>query len=142
MTRLQIRVAVALLAFGTSMTAGAQSPVDSALVAYIASIRAIDNHAHPMRPVQSGAPVDTEFDALPLDAIPPFPLPWRLRLENPEWRAAQAMLFDIPNSGSDEAFRARLHARRAQELRARRRKPNRDPGHSSYSSEPCTQMKD
>jgi predicted TIM-barrel fold metal-dependent hydrolase len=97
----------------------AQSPVDSALVTFIASIRAIDNHAHPMRPVASGAPADSEFDALPLDGIPPFPLPWRLRLENPEWRAAQAALFDIPNTGSDEAFRSTLHSRRAQELRAR-----------------------
>jgi predicted TIM-barrel fold metal-dependent hydrolase len=97
----------------------AQSPVDSALVTFIASIRAIDNHAHPMRPLASGAPADSEFDALPLDGIPPFPLPWRLRLENPEWRAAQAALFDIPNTGSDEAFRSTLHSRRAQELRAR-----------------------
>ena len=29
----------------------AQAPVDSALAAYIATIRAIDAHAHPMRPV-------------------------------------------------------------------------------------------
>src|SRR5205085_8405948 len=120
MTRLAIRVAVAVLAFGATRVASAQGPVDSALVTYIASIRAIDNHAHPMRPVQPGAPADTEFDALPLDGIPPFPLPWRLRIENPEWRAAESALFDIPNSGSDDAFRSTLHARRAQELRARR----------------------
>jgi len=120
MTRLAIRVAVAVLAFGATRVASAQGPVDSALVAYIASIRAIDNHAHPMRPVQAGAPADSEFDALPLDGIPPFPLPWRLRLENPEWRTAQSALFGIPNNGSDDAFRATLHARRAQELRARR----------------------
>jgi predicted TIM-barrel fold metal-dependent hydrolase len=100
--------------------ADAQLPVDSTLVAYIASIRAIDNHAHPMRPVQAGAPADTEFDALPLDRIPPFPLPWRLRLENPEWRVAEAALFDIPNTGSDDAFRSTLHTRRAQELKTRR----------------------
>ena len=107
------------LALGLANDVRAQSPVDSALVTYIASIRAIDNHAHPMRPVAQGAPADSEFDALPLDGIPPFPLPWRLRLENPEWRAAQAALFDIPNTGSDDAFRTTLHARRAQELRAR-----------------------
>jgi predicted TIM-barrel fold metal-dependent hydrolase len=120
MRHFAIRVAVAALTFAASARAGAQSPVDSGLVAYIASIRAIDNHAHPMRPVQAGAPADSEFDALPLDGIPPFPLPWRLRLENPEWRAAQSALFNIPNTGSDDAFRATLHSRRAQELRARR----------------------
>src|SRR5690242_8090728 len=69
--------------------ASAQLPVDSALSTHIASIRAIDSHAHPMRPVAPGAPADSEYDALPLDGIPPFTLPWRLRLENPEWRAAQ-----------------------------------------------------
>ena len=114
---------VVLVAAGIALVltngASAQSPVDSALVAYIASIRAVDNHAHPMRPVAPGAPADSEFDALPLDGIPPFPLPWRLRLENPEWRAAQSALFDIPNTGTDDTFRSALHSRRAQELRAR-----------------------
>lgn len=75
--------------------ASAQLPVDSALSTYIASIRAIDSHAHPMRPVAPGAPADTEYDALPLDGIPPFTLPWRLRLENPEWRAAQRAMAGV-----------------------------------------------
>jgi predicted TIM-barrel fold metal-dependent hydrolase len=118
MSRSAVLVAT-VLALVLANRAGAQSPVDSTLVAYIASIRAIDNHAHPMRPVQAGAPADTEFDALPLDRIPPFPLPWRLRTDNPEWRVAEAALFDIPNTGSDDAFRSRLHTRRAQELKAR-----------------------
>jgi len=72
--------------------AGAQSPVDPALAAYIATIRAIDNHAHPMRPVAAGAPADTEYDALPLDGIPPFPLPWRLTLDAPVWGDAARAL--------------------------------------------------
>jgi predicted TIM-barrel fold metal-dependent hydrolase len=80
---------VALLAGGAAQ---AQTPVDSSLVAYIATIRAIDNHAHPMRPVAPGAPADSEFDALPLDGIPPFPIPWRLTLDAPVWsRAARAL---------------------------------------------------
>lgn len=120
MPRLSFSLAACLL-IAASGNVAAQSPVDSALVTYIASIRAIDNHAHPMRPVRDGAPADSEFDALPLDGIPPFPLPWRLRLENPEWRAAQAALFDISTTGArtDEAFRSTLHARRAEELKSR-----------------------
>jgi predicted TIM-barrel fold metal-dependent hydrolase len=69
--------------------------VDSALATYIATIKAVDSHAHPMRPVPPGAPPDTEYDALPLDGLPPFPAPWRLRLENPEWRAAQEALYGV-----------------------------------------------
>ena len=119
MTRRAIRIAAAALAAAIPLSVQGQSPVDSALVRYIATIRAIDNHAHPMRPLRPGAPPDTEFDALPLDGIPPFQVPWRLRLENPEWRAAQAALFGIPNRGTDSAFRVALHARRAQELARR-----------------------
>jgi uncharacterized protein len=70
----------------------AQTPVDPRLAAYIASIRAIDNHAHPMRPVAPGAPADSEYDALPLDGIPAFPLPWRLTLEAPVWSTAARAL--------------------------------------------------
>src|SRR5262245_5104338 len=84
--------ALALVATFTS--APAQTPVDSGLAAYIATIRAVDNHAHPMRPVGGarGAPPDTDYDALPLDGIPPFALPWRLTLDAPVWaRAGKSM---------------------------------------------------
>lgn len=74
-------------------TAGAQTPVDAKLAAWIATIRAIDNHAHPMRPIPAGAPADSEYDALPLDAIPPFPVPWRLTREAPVWTAAARALY-------------------------------------------------
>src|SRR5512144_2025029 len=50
---------------GAGPLAHAQEPVDSSLLAYITTIRAIDVHAHPMRPVPPGAAADTEFDALP-----------------------------------------------------------------------------
>jgi predicted TIM-barrel fold metal-dependent hydrolase len=92
---------VLLVAF---RAAHAQSPVDSGLATYIAAIRAIDGHAHPMRPVAPSAPADTEYDALPLDGIPPFPVPWRLTLEAPVWSRAARALY-----GSDSAAaRARV----------------------------------
>jgi len=119
MLRIAIGGAVAVILLAPPATIHAQSPVDPALTAYIASIRAIDNHAHPMRPIRPGAAADSEFDALPLDGIPPFPVAWRLRLDNPEWRAAEAALFAIPNRGTDSAFHAGLHERRAQELKSR-----------------------
>ena len=81
-----------LLAFGAG-AAFAQTPIDPSLAAYIAGLKAIDNHAHPMRPVAAGAPADSEYDALPLDGIPPFPVPWRLTRESPVWAAAQRALY-------------------------------------------------
>jgi len=90
--------------------ARAQTPVDSSLLAYINTIRAIDVHAHPMRPVAPGAPADSEFDALPLDGIPPFGVPHRLGLDDPIWRAAQDSLFHAPSASTDSAYRAGLRA--------------------------------
>jgi uncharacterized protein len=64
---------------------GAQTAIDSTLSSYIAGIKAVDNHAHPLLPTVPGARPDTDFDALPLGTIPPFPLPARLEPDNPAW---------------------------------------------------------
>jgi hypothetical protein len=56
----------------------AQLPIDSQLAAEIAKIKAIDNHAHPVRPA-FGNDKDTEFDALPVDSLEPFTEPIRTR---------------------------------------------------------------
>ena len=90
-----------------AVTAAAQTPVDSALLAYINTIRAIDSHAHPMRPVAPGVPADTDFDALPLDGIPPFPVPARMGGLDPVWRAAQSALYHVPAARTDAGRSAR-----------------------------------
>jgi predicted TIM-barrel fold metal-dependent hydrolase len=61
-----------------------------------------------MRPVAPGASADTEFDALPLDGIPPFPVPHRLGTDDPIWRAAQETLFHPPAAANDSVYRAGL----------------------------------
>lgn len=81
-----------VLALFAAVQVQAQSPVDPGLASYIASIRAIDNHAHPMAVVPAGGAPDTDYDALPLGGIPDFPLPWRLTLDAPVWgQAARAL---------------------------------------------------
>ena len=91
------------IGLGVVAPATAQAPVDADLARYINAIRAIDSHAHPMRPIPSGAPADSEFDALPLDGIPPFEVPNRLKADDPIWRAAQYAFYKIPvdKSGAD-----------------------------------------
>ena len=102
------RTLVTLAVLGLGRAAQAQTPVDSALAAYIATIRAIDDHAHPMRPVAPGAPADTEFDALPLDGIPPFPIPWRLTPEAPVWgQATRALYGNQTAAARDRVLRER-----------------------------------
>ena len=91
-----------------STAGGAQAPVDSALARYITSIRAIDDHAHPMRPVAPGTPADSEYDALPLDGIPPFDVPNRLKPDDGIWRAAQQALYKIRPDLAGAAYHTAL----------------------------------
>ena len=88
----------------------AQAPVDADLARYIANIRAIDSHAHPMRPVPAGAPADSEFDALPLDGIPTFDVPNRLKPDDAIWRAAQNALYRIPLDRGGAEYHSSLKA--------------------------------
>jgi predicted TIM-barrel fold metal-dependent hydrolase len=53
--------------------------VDPELASEIARIKAIDNHAHPVRPVAPGEAPDMEFDALPVDHLEPGSDPVRTR---------------------------------------------------------------
>jgi hypothetical protein len=68
-------------------------PVDPQLAAAIAKIRAIDNHAHPVRALAPGEK-DDEVDALPVEVMEPSPEPYRTRAENPEVIRAWTSLFD------------------------------------------------
>jgi predicted TIM-barrel fold metal-dependent hydrolase len=68
-----------------SIPAFAQYAADPQLLAEINKIKAIDNHAHPLRYVAEGDKPDDEYDALPLEAIDPFPLPLRLSPANREF---------------------------------------------------------
>jgi hypothetical protein len=86
----------------------AQAPVDSSLSAYIATIRAIDTHAHPMLAVPPGAAPDTDFDALPLDGIPAFGFPHRLTLDDPIWARAQQALYHVQPSSISNAYDSAL----------------------------------
>ncbi len=97
----------------------AQAPIDSALARYIARIPAIDNHAHPMLPLGPGAPPDTEFDALPLDGIPPFSIPWRLTQNAPVWGRAARALYGRTAGDSGTAGRAARIGGRARSLAQR-----------------------
>ena len=99
---------VALCASLLGRAALAQTPVDSSLAAYIDGITAIDSHAHPMLPIPAGAPPDTDFDALPLDGVPPFPLQARLRPDNPEWRDAHRALYGVTSTDTGAAYRDAL----------------------------------
>lgn len=74
----------------------ARAPLPSAdpdLLAEIQKIKAIDNHAHPVRVTGAGEPADREFDALPVDNMEPQSDPVNLRAQAPANAEASRALF-------------------------------------------------
>jgi hypothetical protein len=68
------------LLFLAACSNGPEPRIDAQLAAEIGKIKAIDNHAHPVRP---GSPADTDFDALPVEHLEAYPEPIRTRLDSP-----------------------------------------------------------
>src|SRR6266436_3716337 len=86
----------------------AQTVADPSLLAEISKIKAIDNHAHPLKYVAEGEKPDDEYDALPLEAIEAFPLPVRLSPTNPEFIRAWHDLYGYTYRDMSEAHVAEL----------------------------------
>jgi predicted TIM-barrel fold metal-dependent hydrolase len=77
----------------------------------INKIKAIDNHAHPVRPVAAGEKPDDEYDALPVETLEPQSDPVRDRPGSPDILAAHRAMFSgdkatmQKSSGQDYAVR-------------------------------------
>jgi predicted TIM-barrel fold metal-dependent hydrolase len=95
----------------------AQTVADPALAAEITKIKAIDNHAHPLKYIAEGEKPDDEFDALPLDAIELFPLPTRLSLNNPEFIGAWRSIYGYAHNDMNNAHVQELLATKQRLLR-------------------------
>jgi len=95
----------------------AQTTADPALLAEISKIKAIDNHAHPVKLTVAGEKPDDEYDALPLEAIEAFPLPQRLQLNNLEFIGAWRDMYgynyaDMTDAHVNELLAAKDRIRR------------------------------
>jgi predicted TIM-barrel fold metal-dependent hydrolase len=97
----------------------AQTRADGDLANEISKIKAIDNHAHPLKYVAAGDKPDDEFDALPLDVIVPFPLPTRLSPANPEFIRAWHELYRYSHNDMSEAHVRELLAAKQRVLNER-----------------------
>jgi uncharacterized protein len=115
-----VATAVSCLSSSNCRSAGvsdaAGPAADPELAAFIDTIRAVDNHAHPNTAVAG----DSESDALPLEALGPFELPDRLRPDHPEWLRAYRALYEYPHSD--------LAGGHLEELRAAKRRVSEDEG--------------
>ena len=84
-----MKLALVLLAGGCLF---AQLPVDPQIADEIAHIKAIDNHAHPVRP-RLGNDKDTDYDALPVESMDSYTEPVRTRAGSPLVLEADRALF-------------------------------------------------
>ena len=66
-----------------------QSATDTQLFEFISKIKAVDNHTH----VNSVAPNDKDYDALPLEGLGNIELPTRVRPESQQWIAAAKAVY-------------------------------------------------
>jgi predicted TIM-barrel fold metal-dependent hydrolase len=97
-----------------------QTRADPDLLNEIFKIKAIDNHAHPLRYNAPGEKPDDEFDALPLDAIVPFPLPTRLSPTNQEFIRAWHDLYGYVHKDMSDAHVAELMKTKQRVMNERR----------------------
>ena len=86
--------------------AAAPGVADRALVEFISQIKAVDNHTH----VNSMAADDVDSDALPLDGLPPFSLPVRVRPDSLEWIRAYRALYGYRYDDLDSAHLSELRS--------------------------------
>ena len=73
------------------------------LLAYVDTLHAIDSHAHPLVHVAAGASADSDYDALPLDGLPPWEPPKQLLPTNPALLDAQRALYGYAYGDSASA---------------------------------------
>ena len=108
-----------LLIFLFAATLNAQSKADPSLLAEIYKIKAIDNHAHPLKYVAEGEKADDEYDALPLDVMEPFPLPVRLNPANAEFIRAWHDLYGYRHDDMSDAHTRELVGAKQRALKER-----------------------
>jgi hypothetical protein len=75
-------VLAACLLAGCSSTPVGDTRIDAELAAEISRIKAIDNHAHPVRPVGAGEAGDKDYDALPVESLDPASDPVGMRADS------------------------------------------------------------
>jgi hypothetical protein len=106
-SRLALSAASVLLAGCASRPASGPS-IDPEIAAEVARIRAIDNHAHPVRVTAKGEAPDREFDALPVDNMEPSSDPVYLRADAPGLSDAWQALFASPQMAAKQQSRTRV----------------------------------
>jgi len=104
MTRLLLIASLLLASCARPVSQSPSSQVDPQLAGEIANVKAIDNHAHPVRPTASGEPADHEYDALPVDSLEAQPDPVRDRPDSPVLLEAHRAVFKGDKAAAAKSY--------------------------------------
>jgi uncharacterized protein len=102
MLRLLLPLAIFLCA--CARTPDESASIDPQIASEIASIKAIDNHAHPVRPTAAGEKPDTEYDALPVESLEAQSDYVRGRPAAPELLAAHRAVFQGDKAAAAKTY--------------------------------------
>src|SRR5271170_7576079 len=99
--------------FATACTSPSDrsASVDPQIAAEIANIKAIDNHAHPVRPTAAGEKPDNEYDALPVESLEPESDAVRDRAGWPDRVAAHRQIFKGDKASAAKTYELDYPAR-------------------------------
>jgi predicted TIM-barrel fold metal-dependent hydrolase len=100
MIRCSLLVCVLVLAGCERPTAA----VDPQLASAIAGIKAVDNHAHPVRPTAQGEKPDGEYDALPVESLEAASDPVRTRPGSPVLLEAHRAIFSGDKAAAQKQY--------------------------------------
>jgi predicted TIM-barrel fold metal-dependent hydrolase len=78
--------------------------IDPRIASEIVRIKAIDNHAHPVRPTSAGEKPDDEYDALPVESLEAQSDPVRMRAGSPVLLEAHRAVFHGDKPGAMKAY--------------------------------------
>src|SRR5580700_8691611 len=112
----------ALLIATLALAGCTQAPppaADADLAAEIQRIRAIDNHAHPVRITQPGEAADRFFDALPVDNMEPQSDPVNLPQRPIDSRRLARVVWSRPRGPAAQAGRDAAEGQRVSRMGAR-----------------------
>jgi predicted TIM-barrel fold metal-dependent hydrolase len=93
-----------LVAAGTGCTRAPEGVVDPVIAKALAETKAIDNHAHPVRPTGAGEAADLRFDALPVENLEAATDPVRFRPGRPEYGEASQAVFGGERAAAVQAW--------------------------------------
>jgi len=97
-------VSISLVALSACNRIPQTGLVDPELASQIVDVRAIDNHAHPVRPTLAGEEPDHEYDALPVESLEAQSDPVRTRPGSPELTEAHRAVFNGDKSKAAITF--------------------------------------